>query len=247
MLIEKDKVYGDYRAVERISEKRDLFKVECVHCTRSRRMFRADVLALAVCNCVIAADANLPAVIRPKDDDYSLSAIADRLNNATGDDEEEIPSTFADQEKEIRDLIDVLDVGGLDGDRKFQLVSLKMAVDLLPIAEREFRKYPKQSNAFMVNALLTQARELFQDLQVTEDRTEQAVKIINKILQPFLTQITQVLIDNMFALQRTTEGALPSDRTERIVNAFGDTLKEVGREYQKLFFSVNKQIMEEFQ
>lgn len=86
-----------------------------------------------------------------------------------------------------------------DGDEdsailKFQRASLRAVLDLIPVAEREYRAKPTMSNAYAFNALLSQSRELITDIEAAKESSQLVDTILDTYVRPmFLTLASHLL------------------------------------------------------
>lgn len=109
-------------------------------------------------------------------------------------DASDIYALFGKDAKNIQKLIDSKDDDNMI--ISSQRALLKMLVDLIPIAEDNYREYRSERSAYALNALVSQSRELMQDIVSSQDRSRVADIIIYNILQPAILTLGQFVIEN---------------------------------------------------
>ena len=128
--------------------------------------------------------------------------------------------------------------------RKFQSITLKMLVDLVPYAERQYREYSSQSNAYALNALITQIRELTADLSAEQDKGALALNIVTNILHPVFLSMAQLLIDNMYSLKKNIENDIKPERVERSNTQIDQATRDMAQGFQSLFYDVRQKVID---
>lgn len=237
--IERDAKYGDFKAIERLNKERQLFRAECVRCGASKR-FKADTLAAGPLH---DCDDKVKAINSIR---RSLSLSEYEPGSEEGEEEETV-SLFAENVSIITDLLNELEEGNGTPERKYSLSVLKMMIDLVPTAERTYREKPTQAHSYALNGLLSQIRELVNDLKGTDDNSALIESILNKILQPAFLSMGQVLIDNVYALRRKVESSVDPAKTRAVLDEFDDMLKDTARSFQATFYDVQKRVGQELQ
>lgn len=124
-----------------------------------------------------------------------------------------VGSKFGVSAKEVAKMIDKGDTEKAVG--YFQKKLLAATVMLIPIAERKYKKTGAQSHAYAMNALISTARELAQDLQATGDRQKLALKVIGEILQPAFRAVAQSIIDEHYSLKKDLEDYCADGESKR--------------------------------
>lgn len=235
--IQRDEQYGDFKAVERLSAARGLYRVECVRCGASRRYLSDDLGENPMHDC----DDRVAEINKIRRD------LAVQVEAMDDDEDDEIKSLFALDLEMISGFIRELeeDTGGSDSGRRFQITTLKMMVDLIPIAEITYRNDPRQSNSFSLNALLAQAGEIINALKATEDTQAIVERVLSRNLQPGFLQIGQILIDGVYGLRREIEPYLKPEVQERAVAKFEERLKEMAAAAQAVYFRTMEKVSDE--
>jgi hypothetical protein len=112
-------------------------------------------------------------------------------------------SVFEDQLKELEHLSenpDLMDAGVYNG-------LLKMALDLLPVAERTYRAVRSDRAMQPVDKLVVQIRELINELKKQRELQNQHVKIID-IAQATLKTALESFVDSMYVAKANIKSDL---------------------------------------
>lgn len=126
---------------------------------------------------------------------------------------------------------------------------LKMMIELIPIAESNFREYGNERGAYAINAVISQTRELMADIRAEKDSREIAYKIVNEIVHPQFLLIAHNYVDNLYRLRKNVEiyvdpklhGAQESMNTR-----VSECAKECNLFLQESYKSMRDQILEKF-
>ena len=79
----------------------------------------------------------------------------------------------------------------------FRRQAYSTIVNLIPIAEKEYVKGKRDHQAYVLNALITQGRELAADLMQDGDRTQLANKLVHEMLEPVFKGILQNVVSEL--------------------------------------------------
>lgn len=110
----------------------------------------------------------------------------------------QLRSIFKDDAQKVIALLED-EGGGATG--SFQRASLQMLVDLIPIAETQYRDKPGMANAQAMQTFINGARELIADMEATEDRGEIAARLIRDVTNPVFIQIVQNIVLTLSSLR----------------------------------------------
>lgn len=102
--------------------------------------------------------------------------------------------------------------------QSFHRATLVMLNDLIPIAEEEYRKDRRQGNANTLSTLVSQAREVMNDLRAVQDAENQVEHICDVILRNGLKLLVTNLGTELFEV-RTKMGEILDSKKFRSVNA----------------------------
>lgn len=123
-------------------------------------------------------------------------SLDDNGDEIEDEDEEEYTSSF-------KERLAGLDQEGMNPEQRDAAVLKLMrnlVLDLLPIAEKNYRKYPIHTNASAVNSLISQEREISNDLRAISDYRARANLVVDLVKQEY-EQITSELISNIQACE----------------------------------------------
>lgn len=112
-------------------------------------------------------------------------------------------SVFEDQIKELADLSDNPDLA----DAAVYNAILKMALDLLPVAERNYRAAKSDRAMQPVDKLVVQIRELINELKKQRELQNQHVKIID-IANATLKTALESFVDSMYVAKANIKSDL---------------------------------------
>lgn len=222
MQIEKDAVYGSFRTIKRFKDE-GKFGCQCEYCGRKRKFTKAQLLVEPVCDCQVE------------------EVVGSTLEHASSLLDEDTYSLFQEQVQQISEKFENNPDKGVN---QFQLMSLKMLVDLIPYAEKEYRRDPRQSNAYAINALVTQIRELISDLQAEDNTLELINKIVLSIVQPVTQKIAGSLIEFNFAVKTQIKGDLKDGHYERVEREIDNATKDLARQIQSHINQMSDEIRE---
>lgn len=224
MKIKKNQRYGDFKAIKRFEDE-GKFGCSCVHCGRKKK-YTANQLALEpTCSCQATS---VTEVLNARLTEEDLIGTEDY-------------SMFREQveliSKQLEDQPD-------NAVKQFQLSNLKMLIDLIPMAEKEFRNNPKQSNMYTLNGLITQCRELITDL-LQEDNTQELInQIIQNIMIPRVASIANSIISFNFDVKREIEKDLKPERVERAFSTIDSLTKDFGKELTGILNKIQEDILD---
>jgi hypothetical protein len=92
---------------------------------------------------------------------------------------------------------------------------LDMVLDLIPIAERNYRQYKQDRASYALNTLVNQAREIGNDMRTLADFNNQAERIVEMARRQF-TLIAQAMVDEAYRLKKEIRDDLPPKKVEKI-------------------------------
>lgn len=112
---------------------------------------------------------------------------------------------------------------------------LRATLDLIPIAEGRYRDDSRQSNAYALNTLINQARELIADIQASDDKSVVTDRIVYDIIKPTMMTFAQFLIDGNYQLKRELADNLKPDRVKQSHEIIDQTSKGSAQYIQAMF------------
>lgn len=122
---------------------------------------------------------------------------------------------------------------------------LQMSLDLIPLAEQDYRDRRTDRAVYALNALLSQVRELIADIQADSDRTEVINRIIVNTLQPNILLLGNQLVGTTFELRRRLEEHIEKGSRKAVKQILEDTSKDLGAFAQGLFNDLKDKITKE--
>ncbi len=152
----------------------------------------------------------LPAPTKPtktnKKQERTLAKAA-KMADAT----DKLITTFGLKRSAIQNAVESGDIDSAIS--TFQRTAYSTIISIIPIAEKEYRKGKRESQAYALNALLSSARELAQDLAAANDRAKLAETLLHELFEPMLKALVQRLLqDNMVLKSYLNDKIKPEHR-----------------------------------
>jgi hypothetical protein len=119
---------------------------------------------------------------------------------------------------------------------------LRKLNNMIPVAEQIYLKYPKQSNAYAFNVLVSQMRELISDLQAHEDRSIVLDRIVMEVLDPASQTLASFLIENNFRLKKILDDTVKADEKKRVFDHLDTVTKQSGAYARQLLIGIKDRI-----
>lgn len=124
----------------------------------------------------------------------------------------------------------------------FYRASLAMVLDLLPLAEKNYRESRKESAAYALNALINQGRDLNNDVKMSEDTAGQ-VLVLQQLVQTNFTRLADLLLKERHAFAMKVESLLKSNSDKKEIKSnFDATIKTFVKGANSLQDLLNLQI-----
>lgn len=147
-------------------------------------------------------------------------------------------SSFGTKAKEVYDLIQK---GDMDkAIVTFQRQMLATLMRLIPMAEKEYRKYKKEYTAYALNSLISQARELTSDIQSSDDRAKLANTLVMEVVMPAFQQSVQEMINSHYALKMRIKSKVKNP--DLVEDAVDTCAKDIAQYMNEVFRSTAEQI-----
>jgi hypothetical protein len=137
------------------------------------------------------------------------------------DEEEEDESIFKQDFDKLRASLSPDNGDNLRIDQvsaSFFRASLAMIMELMPIAEKAYRKTQKESAAYALTALMNQARDLTNDVRRSEDAEGQALQL-KSVVDTTFKSVAQLLLQEKFALQTKVDAITNDPRVRKAIRA----------------------------
>ena len=217
MKLKRNKVYGDYKYIKPVI-KNDIQKrgAICEHCGRKKLFSKKELLNNPVCPCK-----QVPAVIS-SDVVEAMPAKLAKLKKL------KVHETYTRFKDQVNELQSKLDMDTVDAKTNFQIQTLKMLIDLIPIAEYEYRQFPKASNMQSLTSSITQVRELLADVMIDEDKGDLANRVIDNIIQPYTKDILQQLLIHHYNLIALLQQRVDTKTFKRLQKDMESNIRELG-------------------
>lgn len=202
--------YGDYKIVELTKNKRGKrrYKAKCKLCKEILVFSKKSLLELPICT---HNDVSYPKLTRK---DVNLESV------------DNMYETF---KKKVSILQDKLDTDTMDAKTQFQIATLKMTIDLIPISERAYREDPKVTNMSMLVQNINMVRELLADVVVDDNKSDLVNSIIDRNIIPLGKDAIQITLDHYYLMIRMVQGLLNPKQFEEFKKTCDvEILKAVG-------------------
>ena len=129
-------------------------------------------------------------------------------------------------------------------DKKFEirLQSMLESLDsMLPVAEEQYLKFSNDRNAYAVNTIMNQMREIQNDLRNIRDLDQQVSYIIENIFTPCFYMLSQKINEQGLELMQALDERKPSKTTIRL--RVESNLKEMAVLLQRTHESVQQEMI----
>lgn len=163
--------------------------------------------------------------------------------------------------KKVKDIKEKLDKGEslasafknkeimslLDRDKNDSAISLtrkqmlRTIIDLIPMAEQSYRKFPSDRNVYALNNLMSQAREIIAELQSDTDRDLVMHRLTSNVISPQASLLANYLIEANFSLKSRMKSYITSKSEEKAVGKLIDDMtKEIGSALKESLEHISK-------
>jgi len=119
-----------------------------------------------------------------------------------------------------------------------------LLVELIPYAEDEYRSNPKERNAYAMNSLISQARELVADIQAERDSKGLALRLSHEILSPAFVSMAQNVIDTIYYLKRTIDPNILPDEQRRVYKHMDEAARSIASYMEMTYNETRDRIIE---
>ena len=180
----RNALFGDFRLAEESST--GGWDAQCILCGAQRRFSSKSLRKNTSPTC------SAPNCVKPENKQTGRYAKAPQY--LTPDAQKQLDnsySTFLANGKEARRILE-LETSPATG---VEMTSLKMLLDLIPYAERRYRQWSTQPNAYALNSLVENARDIVRELQVAEGQDALLKALVVDSMQPCIHDIAQSMVD----------------------------------------------------
>ena len=105
---------------------------------------------------------------------------------------------------------------------------LDMVLDLIPIAEKNYRQYKQDRASYALNTLVNQAREISNDMRTLSDYNSQAERIVEMARRQF-TLIAQAMVDEVYRTKKEIQDELPTKSRDKIFKRVDNMVHNHGK------------------
>lgn len=121
---------------------------------------------------------------------------------------------------------------------------LKMTLDMMPIAEKQFKKYQNERAVYPIVALTNQIREIMTDVRQLDNNDRLAQHLMVSILRPSLKLIISHIVQDFNTLKEELTETMPPKRALRVKQRLNDMMRSHGTLLDELTQSVEQQLDE---
>lgn len=151
-----------------------------------------------------------------------------------------VGSTFGIKKSEIMRAVEE---GQIDhAVQQFQRQAYSTIVNLIPIAEKAYLKDRREHQAYALNALISQGRELANDLMAADNKNQLCETLIAEILTPAFKQILQQLMQEQMMLKTALSDKLKPEFLALSSAEFDRSLRTVAGSMTEIFKGTSEQI-----
>ncbi|QJT71055.1 hypothetical protein GR11A_00017 [Vibrio phage vB_VcorM_GR11A] len=240
--IKKGQLYNDFRVVKKLDD--GSWGCECIHCDKRKKFTKKQLLKYPEhdeCRKEQPAEksAGFPVVQESEDlDNDYLEKVTSELVN--------LESVFGKDAPAIEALIESAEKD--KGIARFQVSILKSLINMIPIAERKYRESEgAQSAAYAMNALISQTREMINDLQANDAQNDMAQQIVTKVIHPVFLSFGQFMIDQMFVLKKSLENDVKESRQKNANDAIDNATREIAKGIEERYIRIQEQMDKYFE
>lgn len=135
----------------------------------------------------------------------------------------------SDFKDDLPDIFELLDDGQSSEEvqRAFLKASLASILSLIPVMEDQAHKGKRESNAYALNSLISQGREILHDIKSLTDSGNVAIVIANTVVDPAYVGIANIYANLMHSLrEQVSEHVMPGKQ-----HLVREMFTEVSRQY----------------
>jgi hypothetical protein len=152
----------------------------------------------------------------------------------------EVGSTFGIRKREIMDAVAT---GNIDhAVLQFQRQAYSTIVNLIPIAEKAYKKHQREHQAYVLNSLISQGRELASDLMASGDRAQLAEIIAREVLEPVFKSMLQQFMQEQLQLKTILGDKIKPQFSADASREMDNSLKRMAQVMNDMYKSTTQQI-----
>lgn len=159
----------------------------------------------------------------------------------------EVGTTFGIRKTAIMEAVEA---GNIDhAILQFQRQAYATIVNLIPIAEAEYIRDKREHQAYVLNAMISQGRELAADLAASGDSAQLAGLLIQEVIEPMFKALLQQFMQEQMQLKTLLADKFKPDMTADASREMDASIKRIASVMTDLYKStavqVNKKILGE--
>jgi len=174
-------------------------------------------------------------VKRKKQQDRTLQKV-DKLGSSM----EKVKSTFGIKSREIQKFTNAGDID--NAILHFQRTAYSTLVAVIPIAEREYRKWKRDSQAYALNALIASARELASDLAASNNRANLAEQLLREGLDPMFRELLQYMAQQSVMQKAFLQDKVKPQHVANVTAKIDEELKDAAGYLQSIHQVISEQM-----
>ena len=229
-------IIGDFSYVKPLSDGKHHAFI-CTLCSKKRRFTLAHVRDNPDLTCTE------PGCPKPEDAQDNRKS-PKSPSKPTKVDLEKLDKARSSFQENMPEALRVLDSVSASSDSASDRVTVKMLLELIPAAERRYRTWSTQSNAYALNSFLTQLREILADLQSTEGRDELMAQVTQEIVLGAVQNIAQTLADQHRETVMFLNTYISDEHREKVEEKLGDITIANGKRVQGILEEAQMRIVE---
>ncbi|QJT70879.1 hypothetical protein GR7B_00081 [Vibrio phage vB_VcorM_GR7B] len=239
--IKKGLILGSFRVAKKLED--DEWGCLCIYCEKKRRFSTKAIRKRPECEHCDNGEpedeksSGFPVAVVEED----VKVDPKYVKKTEKEFKKSLASLFGDDAERIKDMLE----SAAEKDKgvaKFQVSMIRTLVDLIPEAEAKYRDKGIANDLYAMNALISQVRELIGDMQANDAQSNMAAAVITKVVQPVFQSFGQLFIDQMFALKKSLQSDLRSDRENEGIRAIDDATKEMCRGVEERFIKIQEKM-----
>ena len=180
----------------------------------------------------------------------AVGPVAEKRMRMTKRKIKELSGLTGEFKADLPDILSMLDdtSSGDEVQKRFLTASLAAIVDIIPHKEAQTKKTLREQDVYAFNALISQGREILNELRALSQSDEVAHRIAVSIIQPAFMAISSSYISQMFALRNELEEIIGDGKKARIMReAFQNAAREFGSYLEVSRDSIINRVTEEIE
>ena len=113
---------------------------------------------------------------------------------------------------------------------------------MIPIAEKAYKKHQREHQAYVLNSLISQGRELASDLMASGDRAQLAEIIAREVLEPVFKSMLQQFMQEQLQLKTILGDKIKPQFSADASREMDNSLKRMAQVMNDMFRSTTQQI-----